>query len=494
MTARKPRLNLSKSLFMRGLQCPKSLFLDRYHPELRDEFSDSQERIFQSGTDVGMLARGVHPGGVEIPFAGSIVRQQLQRTAAEIKSGTTTMYEAAFNYDDVFARVDILHKGARGCELCEVKSTTEVKDVHLDDVALQYYVLAGAGIDIVKASLVHLNNQYVRRGDLELDKLFSSADMTGAVRARQATIKGDIDRLKGILKGDVPDFDIGEYCGDPHPCDFHGYCWRHIPEESVFELKQRGAQPFDFYRRGIIHLKDVPCDEVSGSQLMQLEAFLNKREFVDREQVKEFLDTLWYPLYFLDFETVMPAIPPYDGMRPYQQLPFQYSLHYMEREGSRLRHREYLAEPNIDPREEIVQSLVHDIPEEACVIAYNASFEMSRLGDLAGYLPRYKRRIDLMIDNVRDLIIPFRKQYVYHWQMKGSASQKAVLPALVPDLGYEGLDVADGGMAMQAYFEMCSATKAGERERIRKSLLEYRCRDTEGMVRIVQKLREYIRS
>ncbi|MGD0663788.1 MAG: DUF2779 domain-containing protein, partial [Syntrophorhabdales bacterium] len=152
MTARKPRLHLSKSLFMRGLQCPKSLYFDRYHPELRDEIAVSQERVVQSGTDVGMLARDLHQGGVEVPFAGLTVRRQLQRTAAEITRGTTTIYEAAFTHNDVFVKVDILHKGTRGWELNEVKGTTAVKDVHVDDVALQYYVLAGAGIDLVKAS------------------------------------------------------------------------------------------------------------------------------------------------------------------------------------------------------------------------------------------------------------------------------------------------------------------------------------------------------
>ena len=383
---------------------------------------------------------------------------------------------------------------APGAGLSEVKGTTAAKDVHVDDVALQYYVLAGAGIDLVKANVVHLNNQYVRKGDLEVDKLFSSEDVTRPVRARQATIKAGVVRLKGILKGDMPALDIGEHCGDPYSCDFHGHCWQHIPEDSVFDLKQRGARPFDLYRRGIIHLKDVPSDEVSGAQLMQLEAFLKKKEFVDREQVRDFLDTLWYPLYFLDFETVMPAIPPYDGMRPYQHLPFQYSLHYLEREGADVRHREYLAEPNIDPREEIAERLVRDIPEEACVVAYNASFEMGRLGDLAGYLPRHKRRIDLMIDNMRDLIIPFRSRYVYHWQMKGSASQKAVLPALVPDLSYGGMEIGHGGEAMDAYFAMCASDDPAEVAGIRAALLEYCKLDTLGMVKILERLKKMVYS
>jgi hypothetical protein len=233
---------------------------------------------------------------------------------------------------------------------------------------------------------------------------------------------------------------------------------------------------------------------------MQLEAYLNKSEFIDREEIRGFLDTLWYPLYFLDtlwyplyfldFETAMFPIPPYDGMRPYQQLPFQYSLHYVQREGSDLRHREYLAEPNVDPRGEIAQRLVRHIPKEACVIAYNASFEMGRLSDLAEYLPRYRKRINIIIDNMRDLIIPFRKRHVYYWQMKGSASQKAVLPALVPELSYESMEIAHGGAAMDAYFAMCASDDPAEVAGIRAALLKYCKLDTLGMVRILEKLRE----
>ena len=486
---RKPGLNLSKSLFTRGLQCPKSLYLDRYHPELRDEIPASQQRLFQSGTEVGVLARGVHPGGVEIPFAGLSVGEQLQRTTAEIQKGTTTIYEAAFNYDGVFAKVDILHKGARGWELNEVKGTTEVKDVHIHDTALQYYVLSGAGIDLVKASLVHLNNEYVRNGDLEVDRLFFAEDIAETVRARQATIKADIDRLRAVLKGDMPSDDIGEYCGDPYPCDFHGHCWQHIPEDSVFDLRQRGVKPLSLYREGILLLKDIPPERLAGRQLTQLEAFLGQKEFIDHDAVKDFLDSLWYPLYFLDFETVMPAIPPYDGLRPYQQLPFQYSLHYIEREGADLGHHEFLAEPNVDPRRDLAEKLLSEISVTACVLAYNAGFEMARLRELATFLPQHREKIALILENVRDLIVPFRKQYVYHWGMKGSASQKAVLPVLVPELRYEGMEVADGGMAMDAYRAMCEGQDREELTKIRTALLEYCKLDTLGMVRMWERLK-----
>jgi hypothetical protein len=486
------RDGLSKSLFIRGLQCHKSLYLHKHRPKLRDEISESQQRVFDSGTEVGVAARDLFPGGVEIPFDGLTPKEQLEKTAAALRNGMTTIYEAAFEHDGVFMKADILHKGARGWDLYEVKATTEVKKAHVNDVSLQYHVLLGARIDAASANVVHLNSQYVRKGAIEVNKLFVSEDITQAVRSRQTTVATEIAKMRGMLSGDTPPIDIGPYCNDPYPCDFQGHCWQHIPEDSVFVLRQRGARPFDFYRRGIVRLGDIPRDELSGAQLMQLEAFLNKSEFIDREELRGFLDSLWYPLYFVDFETMIFPIPPYDGMRPYQQLPFQYSLHYIEREGANLRHLEYLAEPNIDPRGEIAQRLVREIPKEACVLAYNASFEMGRLGDLAEYLPQLRERIAIMIDNMRDLIIPFRKRHVYSWRMKGSASQKAVLPALVPELSYNGMEIEHGGAAMDAYSAMCASDDPAEVTRIRAALLEYCKLDTLGMVRILEKLRELV--
>lgn len=488
----KPRLNLSKSLFIKGLQCYKSLYLDRYHPELKGVVSEAQQRIFDTGSDVGLLAQGLFPGGVEIVCEGFTPAEQIAMTATEIEKGTATIYEAAFEYNGVFMKADILHKGKRGWELYEVKATTEVKDVHVNDVALQYYVLTGAGINVAKAYLVHLNNQYVRNGTIEVNKLFISEDITEAAKDRQALMASKIARMREILSGDIPTIDIGKYCKDPYLCDFYDHCWQHIPEESVFRLKQRGARPFELYKQGLLHLKDVPLEMVSGSQLMQLEAFLGKKEFINAEEVRSFLETLWYPLYFLDFETFNLAVSPFNGMKPYQQLTFQYSLHHIEQEGGDLCHHEYLADPNVDPRPALANKLLEEIPENACIVAYNASFEMGRLRELAAFLPKFSMAIQARIDNIRDLMIPFRKNHIYHWQMMGSYSQKAVLPVLVPDLSYKGMEVANGGMAMDAYANMCRCNNSGEVEGIRKALLEYCKLDTLGMVRILERLREMV--
>jgi hypothetical protein len=340
----------------------------------------------------------------------------VEKTAAELRKGTTTIYEAVFEHNGVFMKADILQKGAHGWELNEVKATTEVKDMHVNDVALWYYVLTGAGIDVSRTNLVHLSNQCVRNGAIEVDKLFVVEDLTEATRDHRATIASQIAKMREVLSGDTPVIDIGKYCDEIRiPAIFTATVGGISPRIPSPDLRQREAHPFE----GDYPSQRVPLTMVSGSQLMQFEAFL---------------DTLWYPLYFLDFETFAAAIPPFDEVRPHQQIPFQYSLHYIEREGAGLGHHEFLAEPNVDPRPELADRLVREIPEHACVVAYNAAFEAARLRGLAEFLPKQAMRLRTISENMRDLMVPFRQGSVYHWQMKGSYSQKAVLPTLVPDL------------------------------------------------------------
>jgi hypothetical protein len=480
---------LSKSLFIRGLQCHKSLYLHKYQPELRDEVPPEKQALFDSGTEVGILARDLFPGGVEVPYEGLSPREQLDMTVSEIQKGTENIYEATFSYNNVFMKADILHRGRHGWALYEVKQSTGGKEVHVNDVALQYYVVKGSDLPVSRAFLVYINTQYVRHGEIEVKKLFAIEELTDRVNEKQEFVAEEIGKMRHMLAGALPAIDIGAWCDDPYKCDFKGHCWQHIPEDSVFTLRRKGANRFDLYKQGIIRLEQIPLHVLNDVQRMQVEFFLEKKETVNREAVREFLDSLWYPLYFLDFETFMSPVPLFDGTSPYQQIPYQYSIHVLEREGAELRHHEFIAEPNVDPREELAERLVAVIPDDACVIAYNSSFEARVLNELAEWLPRHGNRIERVVPNMRDLMAPFRRRDVYHWQMKGSHSQKAVLPALVPDLTYDGLEVMDGGMAMQAYFTMCGAKDPSEVQRIRASLLEYCKLDTLGMVRILEKLK-----
>jgi hypothetical protein len=483
---------LSKSFFIRGLQCPKSLYLHKYHPELRDEISEEQEALFQTGFEVGKYAQQLFPGGIEIPYDETSHTSQLEMTRAEIEQGTDTLYEAAFSHDDVFLKVDILHKGQQGWEIFEVKSSTEIKDVYLDDSAIQYYVLTGSGLPVSKVFLVHINNQYIREGDIDPKSLFTINDITDTVKDKQPFIAENIVKLKAMLKADMPDIDIGEHCGNPYPCDFQGYCRRHIPENSVFYLRRKGINKYRLYRQGIIEMKDIPLDILNKYQKLQLEATLNKTEKIDKNAIRAFIDKLFYPMCFLDFETISNAIPLFDGTRPYRQVPFQYSLHIQDSEEAELYHFEYLAEPCKDPRRELLVKLLETIPERSCIVTYTG-FETIILRELAEWFPEYKEQIENLLGNIRDISVPFKKMDYYHWQMNGSYSIKEVLPVLVPDMSYKGMAISNGGMAIDAYFAMCQLNDQVETNSIRRNLLEYCKLDTLAMVRILEKLREIVR-
>ncbi|WP_246545443.1 DUF2779 domain-containing protein [Pelotalea chapellei] len=476
---------LSKSRYMKGRQCHKSLWLYTYKPELL-EVSEAAEQAFTQGHEVGELARDIFPKGVLIPFGGFSYDQQVQQTQAALATAKV-IYEAAFTHNGIFVKADILRKVRGGWEMYEVKGSSKLKDHYLDDAAVQYYVINGSGLTLTKAYVVHLNTSYCRNGALDHNELFTRQNVTVEVLERQADVKKEIARQKRMLKGKEPDISIGPWCSKPYNCDFDGHCWNKIPEDSVFDLAGKGVDAFDLYRQGIEKLKDIPQDLLKGKQLQQSQAALCKKTIVNKKKLREFLDSLSYPLYFLDFETFEASIPKYDGLRPFQDVPFQYSLHWQKRAGGKLYHSEYLAQPNLDPRKGIVQRLLEDIPDGACVLAYWKSFESNRLKELADHFPKKKKRLHSIIDNMKDLIDPFQARHLYSWKQKGSHSIKAVLPAFVNGMSYDELKIGNGLAAMEAYHQMCYLyDKPRELAQVRKNLLEYCKQDTLAMVKLLE--------
>jgi len=481
----KKTYTLSKPRYTRGLQCHKSLWLYTHEPKLREE-SDAAAQAFAQGHKVGELAQDIFPGGVLIPFENVSYNDQIGMTQQAVKTAKV-IYEAAFNFDGVFIKADIMHKVRGGWELYEVKGSSKVKDVYLDDTAVQYYVITGSGLTITQAFVMHLNTNYCRNGKLDPDKLFTKQNVTDDVLQRQAGVKKEIARQKRMLKGKLPDIGLGPWCSDPYDCDFMCHCWKDVPENSVFDLAGKGIDVFDLYRNGITELKEIPFDMLKGNQLQQVEVARGKKTIVKKKQLKDFLDTLRYPLYFLDFETFMESIPPYDGMKPFQQVPFQYSLHWQKRAGGKLYHTEYLATSGVDPRHEIAERLVNDIPEDACVLAYWKSFETARIKELADQFPNMREHLQSIIDNIIDLIEPFKARHLYSWKQKGSHSIKAVLPAFVKGMSYEGMEISNGGGAMDAYQQMLALSDQPKKlEKVRKNLLEYCKQDTLAMVRLLE--------
>jgi hypothetical protein len=483
---------LSKSRFIRGLQCHKSLWLYTHHPEMQDEVSASQQAIFDAGTSVGILAQDLFPGGVVIPYDGLSVAEQLTLTQDKINSGATTIYEAAFSFDNVFVKVDILHQGSKGWELYEVKGSTGVKEVYLNDIAVQYHVVSGAGLAFDKAALVHIDNSYVRQGAIDVQGLFAIQDVTAEIRERQSFVVEEIRSLQTMLLGDMPAIEIGTHCSDPYACSFRGQCWAHLPYPSVFDFADLGKpDPFALYEQGIVGMQDVPRETLSWRQQLQFDGTLQQKSVFDRTAIKDFLESLWYPLAFMDFETTwMTPVPLFDGTWPFQSVPFQYSLHWQDVPDGVLQHREFLAAAAGDPQELFVTSLLDALPAEACVLTWNKGFEGKVLRALATRFPNYRKRLLAICDNMVDLMALYRSKQIYHWQFDGSYSLKAVLPALVPELSYDNLAISDGGSAADSWLRMRATNDCAEQAQIRLDLLEYCHLDTLAMFRILEKMRE----
>lgn len=481
-------VGLSKTSILKGIQCPRALYLSKNPPAFELPPDPDLQAKFQAGHDVGIIAQQLFPGGTEVPFSGLSVTEQIDKTHELIETGTEVIYEASFAFDGIFIKADILVRAGSAWEIHEVKMSTSAKDPNYDDTAIQYYVVTNSGLHVSKVFLVHINNQYERQGGIEVQQLFTSEDVTEQALARQQALPGIVSDLRKAMQGDEPAIDIGPYCSTPYDCEFVPYCWQHIPEDSIFSLKGRGINKFDYYRQGVIRLKDLPLDKLNDAQRSQAIATINKEDTTNPDGVKDFLDTLWYPLCHLDFETFDTPIPPFNGTRPYQKIPFQYSLHFQEQEGAEPSQYEYLVEPNKDPRRELVEKLLTEIPEDACILTYNQAFEKGVLKNLAAAFPDLADSINARIENIRDLMVPFKKRDVYRWQMRGSYSIKEVLPALVPELSYEGLSVSDGMMAMRVYHDMCKSDNSAKVTELRQCLLEYCRLDTLAMVEILNKL------
>ncbi|MFQ5443153.1 MAG: DUF2779 domain-containing protein [Nitrospinales bacterium] len=450
----------------------------------------AQQALYDIGTVVGLLAQNLFPGGATISFEEGNFDEKAIRTKRFIESGEKTIYEATFIHDEVLVMVDILHKGPAGWELYEVKASTSVKEIHHDDVAVQYYVLKGCGINLVKVGLIHINNQYIRRGKLELDQLFVVADLTETTLKQQDQVPENLEVIRAAIQANEPMIDIGPHCGDPYECDFLSHCWAYIPEVSIFNLTRlNGNKKWELYNQGVVCFEDLPKDyPLTQAQAQQVEAQLEGTQFIDVESISEFLKTIWYPLYFLDFEIYQSAVPPFDGLRPYEQIPFQFSLHYQESPNSELNHNEFLAKEGVDPREPLAQNLVQNIPKEVCVLAYNVGFEKGVIRRLAEQFPKWAGRLMDIHDNMLDLMAPFRARHVYRKEMNGSYSIKSVLPALMPELTYKDLEIQDGGQASSTYAKLHLVQDKEKVQEIRKNLLAYCKLDTYGMVKLLDKL------
>ena len=492
--------HFSKSRYCSCIQCPKILWLREHMPQ---EFDDSvmNQAILSTGNEVGDLAMGLFGEFSEVPFTENI-GDMIPATQKLIDECVQIICEASFSYDGCFCSVDILRNlGNKKVELYEVKSSTEVKEIYEHDVSYQHYVLTKLGYDVQKVCLVHINNQYVRHGDLELDKLFTIVDMTETAKSKLVEVEENIKKFREYLNTEKePECKIGEHCSDPYECGFWAHCAVDMPEDdtpTVWDIASLRKKQW-YYDNGYITFEQLyDAGVLTGKYLQQVETEIkNLPAQIDKAEIKGFLDTLTYPLYFLDFETFNPAIPLYDNSSPYQQIVFQYSLHYIEKGGGELKHKECLAYPGCDPRRQIAEQLCSDIPLDVCTTAYNMGFEKGKIKALAELYPDLSEHLMNIHDNIKDLMIPFQKRWYYTKEMQGSYSIKYVLPALFsdePSLDYHNLEgVHNGGEASNTFLAMQKMNKT-ELEEWREHLLRYCELDTFAMVKVLEKLKEAVK-
>jgi hypothetical protein len=487
---------ISKSQYIKGVQCPKALWYYRHRPDLKPEISEAQQHLFDTGHEIGELAKEYFKGGVEITAEYYEIDKAIESTDDAIRQGEDVIFEAtALSPDGAFSRIDILKKvnESDAWDLIEVKASTGVRDYHFDDITFQRYAFANAGYKIRKSVLMHVNNQYVRSKELEISKLFTLENCTEIVQEKIYEINGNLKNLLKAVNSDLePEIDIGDHCNSPFACDYIHHCWQHVPEYSIYNIF-RGRKRDELLVNDIVKIADIPDNfETTERQYIDIRAFKDNQVYMDKDAIRGFLDTLIYPLYFLDYETIFPAIPLFDNTRPYQQVPFQFSLHIQEKKGGDLKHVEFLNTDVTDPRPDFIKSLIANCGDKGSVIVYNQSFESGINNQLSADFPEYSDRIDNITGRMVDLLVPFRSRWFYHPEMRGSASLKSVLPAFVPELSYDNLAIGDGGTASLMYLSCIKKlVDDKQKKQIFKDLIEYCAQDTLAEVELLKVLYRY---
>ena len=489
-------MNMSKSKYCRGIQCEKILWLEKNRPDLIGKKDESR---MKTGQNVGEIAKGIFGDYNDIAYDKDMAKR-VEMTKDALDDGSEIITEASFLFDDNFCSVDILKNLSDGVEIYEVKSSTEIKDVYLDDISYQYFVLEKCNLNVKKAAIVYINNEYIRGDELDLNQLFRIEDITDIARQKQDEIKSNIDAIRDFMQNhgplSEPSSEIDMHCFNPYECEFWDYCTRDLPKPNVFDIHGMWkSKKIEKYHEGKVSFEDLKNEKLNPKYLQQIDFEINGREpKINMQAICDVLDSLKYPLYFIDYETCQHAIPEFPKTKPYQQIPFQYSLHIIRNEGGPLEHREFLADENDENMiRTFAESMIGDMGGDGSVIVYNKAFESSRNREIGEMYPEYKSEMERFNSNIVDLMVPFKSRDYYTKEMKGSYSMKYVLPALYPDdpdLDYHALPVVHNGGEASAAFLTLKDKTADEREEIRHGLLEYCKLDTLAMVKIWEKFRQ----
>jgi hypothetical protein len=487
---------LSKSRVVAGLQCLKRLYLESYAPKaLRDPLDEGKRALFDAGRRVGEVARGRYPGGLCMEDDPMLHDKAARDTADALADPRVpAIFEAAFTFDDIRVRVDVLARAEdRAWDLIEVKSSTGYKEGYLSDIAVQAHVVERSGVPLRRACLLHMNNRYVwNGGPYDLDALFAVQDVSESAHAATPAI---LERIAGMREAlhstEPPPVPVGPQCEKPYRCPFFGHCHQGGPKHRVTELPRMTPKIYRLLAdQGVETIEGIPEDfeHLTDLQRRVRDCVVQGRPFLGPD-LRSALGAVRYPAHFLDFETCNPALPIIPGTRPFQQVPFQWSDHVLEADGT-LRHRSYLHADRSDPRPALAWALLEALDGHGSIVVYS-NFESRVITALAQDVPSLAEPLrGLLGGRIVDLHQLIHNHY-YHPDFHGSFSIKDVAPVLLNGVGYGDLMIQEGSQAASAFAVMTDpATRAEEREALRRGLLTYCERDTESMVRLYQKLKE----
>lgn len=449
-------MKLSKSDYMLFLKQPAWLWLKKNDPKKLPPVDENTQALFDSGHKFEPYAESLFPEGATLGFSDYSEYLSLpQRTQDAIQSGTQVLFQPRFEWKDFTCICDIVSfVGDNEVDLYEIKASTSAKVEHEHDLAFQTAVLEGNGLEVRNIYVIHVNNQYVRQGAIEADKITHIEDVTAKVRKRsEATARSMLLAVATARQETMPD-----------------------PSPNLAKLgsKQSWLQVYEAIVPQTPKMYSVDTVPV-----------------IQHEEVKGFLNGLQYPLYFLDYETMSGLIPYFDGHRPYQQVPFQYSLHIIREPNAEVEHKEFLHRENSDPSRPLVERLIHDIGTEGTILVWYEQFEKSRNSELGEMLPEHKAAMEAINDRVVDLIIPFKKKWYDDPRFEGSASIKQVLPVLCPELTYKTLGIEEGGSAQRLWMQaVLDGEHIEQRDKILDDLIKYCKLDTFAMVKIYKYLKE----
>lgn len=484
---------LTKSKYMVGLKCKRSLWIMFNEKDKIPPFDEATLFRFDQGHEIGEIVKKLYPDGIDI--ACDDFKQNLSDSMT-LLGERKPLFEAGYMFNHCFSRADILLPvGFDEWDVVEVKSSTSVKEDHINDLAFQRYCYEGIGIKIRKTFLMHVNNQYERNGELDLNQLFSKEDITDEVIEKMDGIEDRIKEQFEIVKSRFYDEEKWrKHCDSYSSCPMPDLDFGEINETSIFNLYYGGNKVLELFDKGIRDIKEIPGTfRLNSKQEIQFKCTKEETEHIDKQSLKKFLGTLKYPLFFLDFECYSMAIPRFDKQKPYQQIPFQFSLHIIDFPGLPPRHVMFLANDKEDPRDEFIEKLVSNLKPNGSIIVYHQAFEKSVLRKLIEYDPQTEFFFEDVISRFVDLIVPFRNFDFYSPKQQGSFSLKKVLPSLT-EKSYDNLEICDGDLASILYYKMQHLdVNFEEKKKIKENLIKYSTLDTEAMVDIIEALREKVR-